>query len=185
MEGISLQDITSKVTNVVDELIKVANLKANQIVIIGCSTSEIQGKRIGSASSMDIAKAVFDGIIPFIKSKNLFLAVQCCEHLNRALIVEEECVNKYGYETVTVLPHLHAGGAFATNAYNQFKSPVLVESISAHAGIDIGDIFIGMHLKRVAVPVRCEIKNIGEAHLTMARTRPLLIGGERAKYPVL
>ncbi|HPU75865.1 MAG TPA: TIGR01440 family protein, partial [Bacillota bacterium] len=117
------------------------------------------------------------------RESQLYLAVQCCEHLNRALVVERECAGRYGLELVTVIPHLRAGGALSAAAMKEYGDPVVVESISAHAGMDIGDTFIGMHLRHVAVPVRLEITKIGDAHLTMARTRPKLIGGERALYP--
>ncbi|MDD2585586.1 MAG: TIGR01440 family protein [Syntrophomonadaceae bacterium] len=182
MEKHELAVLTETANSALKELLGVANLKPGQIVVVGCSTSEVQGKRIGKASSMEIAEAISDAILPLIKENNLFLAVQGCEHINRSLVVEEECAEKYGLEIVNVLPHLHAGGGFATINYERFKNPVLVEGIQAHAGMDIGDTFIGMNMKRVVVPVRSEIKSIGEAHLTMARTRAKLVGGERAHY---
>lgn len=166
----------------VQELLAVANLKPAQIVVVGCSSSEISGKKIGSASSIEIAEAVLAGILPILQEQEVFLAAQCCEHLNRSLVVEAACAEKYGLEEVTVVPHLKAGGGFATTYYHQCSQPVMVERVAAHAGIDIGDTFIGMHLRRVVVPVRGSIDSIGKAHLTMARTRRALIGGERAKY---
>ena len=117
-----------------------------------------------------------------IAGKKLYLAIQCCEHLNRALVVEEECALKYGLEIVSVVPHEKAGGSLATVAMTSFRKPVVVETIAAHAGLDVGDTFIGMHLKRVAVPVRLAVKQIGKAHVTAARTRPKFIGGDRARY---
>lgn len=177
-----LKEITLAVGEALDELLAAANLKPGQILVVGCSTSEISGHRIGSHSSMEIAQAVMAGIQPGIQKAGVFLAVQCCEHLNRSLVVEAACAEKYGLDEVTVVPHLKAGGGFATTYYYQCSQPVMAERISAHAGMDIGDTFIGMHLRRVAVPVRGTHKEIGNAHLTMARTRPPLIGGERAKY---
>jgi uncharacterized protein (TIGR01440 family) len=177
-----LKEYTQQVWEAVDSLLSVADLKPGQIVVVGCSTSEVIGKKIGTATNIDVAKAIIAGILPLLNKRGIFLAVQCCEHLNRALVVEEECAEKYGLEIVNVVPHEKAGGALATVAMDMFAKPVVVESILAHAGLDIGDTLIGMHLKRVAVPVRTDIKNIGKAHLTMARTRPKLIGGERARY---
>lgn len=177
-----LKDITRLSRKALEELWQEAGLKPGHILVVGCSTSEIKGERIGKASSMELAEAVFEGIYPFLQEKGIYLAAQCCEHLNRALVVEEECVEKYNLDIVTVVPYPDAGGSFASFAYRHFKKPVVVEAIKAHAGMDIGDTFIGMHLRRVAVPVRPSIKEIGRAHLTMARTRPPLIGGERARY---
>jgi uncharacterized protein (TIGR01440 family) len=175
-------EITAKINSALAELLHIANLKPKQILVVGCSSSEIQGKRIGSCSSIEIGKGVFAGLIHLLQTNGLFLAVQCCEHLNRCLVVEKECAELYNLEIVNVVPALKAGGSLATTAYTEFKEPVVVERISAHAGMDIGDTFIGMHLRPVAVPVRPQVKSIGEANLTMARTRPKLIGGERAKY---
>jgi uncharacterized protein (TIGR01440 family) len=175
--------LTSDTAKALRGLLGVAGLRPHDIVVVGCSTSEVAGHRIGSASSADIAEAIMDGLLPIIREDQLYLAVQCCEHLNRALVVERECADRYGLELVTVVPHLKAGGALSAAAMREYSDPVVVESISAHAGMDIGDTFIGMHLRRVAVPVRLEISKIGDAHLTMARTRPKLIGGERALYP--
>lgn len=182
MEKDEVGKLTELTKQAIEELLEAASLKPGNIILIGCSTSEVQGKRIGKASSMEIGGAILDAVLPIIKEKGLYLAVQACEHLNRALLVEEECMNKYGWEEVAVVPYLKAGGGFATIAYQRFDKAVMVESIEAHAGMDIGDTFIGMHLKKVLVPVRSEIKKLGEAHLSMARTRPKLIGGERARY---
>jgi len=183
MKNEALNELTASVQTALNELLDAAKLKKGQILVVGCSTSEIQGERIGKASSMEVAEAILEGILPIVEEKQIFLAVQGCEHINRALVVEEECAERYGLEVVMVMPHLKAGGGFATTTYNHFKKPVMVESIQAHAGMDIGDTFIGMHLRPVVVPVRSAIRQIGEAHLTMSRTRPRLIGGERAKYP--
>ena len=182
----SLEDMTSLTSDAATALrglLAVAGLRPHDILVVGCSTSEVAGHKIGSASSADVADAIMSGLLPIIRESQLYLAVQCCEHLNRALVVERECADRYGLELVTVITHLKAGGALAAAAMKEYGDPVVVESISAHAGMDIGDTFIGMHLRRVAVPVRLEITKIGDAHLTMARTRPKLIGGERALYP--
>lgn len=167
----------------VSELIDTAGLKKGDILVVGCSSSEIMGGKIGQLSSLDAANAVFDGLYPLLRENGIYLAAQCCEHLNRALIVEKECAEKYGLEQVCVMPQPKAGGSFATVAYQSFEAPVAVEEISAQAGIDIGNTLIGMHLKRVAVPVRLSVKHIGEANIVCARTRPKLIGGARACYP--
>jgi uncharacterized protein (TIGR01440 family) len=175
-------DLTISTAAALTALLDAARLKPGEIVVVGCSTSEVAGQKIGSSSSPEIAAQIIDGMLPVIREKNLYLAVQCCEHLNRALVVEDACAEKYGLEIVNVVPHPKAGGSLAAVAMERFHHPVVVETITAHAGMDIGDTFIGMHLKRVAVPVRTSIKKIGAAHVTMARTRPKLIGGERAQY---
>lgn len=179
---VNLEQIKLDTQKALETLLETANLKEGQVFIVGCSTSEVAGERIGSAGSMEIAEAIFSGLMPQLRDRGIYLAVQCCEHLNRALLVEQEAQEKYGWEEVTVVPHQKAGGSLATFTYGKLRKPVLVEEIKAHAGMDIGDTFIGMHLKKVAVPVRLDIKSIGHAHLTLARTRPKLIGGERAKY---
>lgn len=164
------------------EIIEKADLKAGDLFIVGCSTSEISGEKIGSASKPEVAEVVFKNIWKAAKEANVFLAAQCCEHLNRAIILEKEACEKYGYEPVNVIPKPKAGGSFATQAYLNFENPVAVEHIKAHAGMDIGDTLIGMHLKEVAVPVRITVKKIGNAHLVCARTRAKFIGGSRACY---
>ena len=164
------------------ELLDVAALKPGQQVVIGCSSSEIMGQKIGKGSTPEAAKAVVDEILPILKARGLCLEAQCCEHLNRAIIIEREAAERYGWEEVCVVPRPHAGGSWATTCWKQFHDPIAVEEIKAHAGIDIGGTLIGMHLKRVAVPVRLSLNQIGEANILCARTRPKLIGGERAKY---
>ncbi|HHP51236.1 MAG TPA: TIGR01440 family protein [Moorella mulderi] len=182
MEESKLEAIFKDTQQALKELLEAAAMKPGQIVVVGCSTSEVVGKKIGSSPNLEVAQTIFQALYTLLQERGIFLAVQCCEHLNRALVVERECMERYNLEEVTVVPHPKAGGALATVAYYSFKDPVVVESLQAHAGMDIGDTFIGMHLKRVAVPVRGSVKSIGEAHLTMARTRPKLIGGERARY---
>ncbi|MFZ5943932.1 MAG: TIGR01440 family protein [Bacillota bacterium] len=179
---IDLQEIKVQTAQAVEGLLQAADLKPQQVLVVGCSTSEVAGSKIGSAGSYEIAEAIMSQILPSLKKRGVYLAVQCCEHLNRALVVEREAACKYNWEEVSAVPQQNAGGSLATAAYNNFSDPILVEEIKAHGGIDIGDTFIGMHLKKVAVPIRLEIKSIGHAHLTLAKTRPKLIGGERAKY---
>lgn len=179
-----INEIEANARKAVEQLIEVSGLKKGQILVIGCSSSEIMGSRIGTNSAMEAAEAVYRGIAPVLQEKGIYLAVQCCEHLNRCIILEDEAREKYGYEEVNVVPHPHAGGSFATCAYANMKAPVAVEEIKAHAGMDIGDTLIGMHLKAVAVPVRLDVKKIGEANLVCARTRPKFIGGERAQYKI-
>jgi uncharacterized protein (TIGR01440 family) len=165
---------------VITELIEKAKLKEGNTVVIGCSTSEIIGSKIGTNSSPDTAKAVFEAIYSVLTEKGIFLAAQCCEHLNRAIVIERAAVPFA--ETVNVIPQPKAGGSFATQAYLHFKDPVVIEEIRADAGIDIGSTLIGMHLKKVAVPLRLENRMIGEATVVAARTRPKFIGGVRAVY---
>lgn len=163
-----------------EEFYEKANLKAGNIVVVGCSTSEIIGSKIGTNSNPETAETVFQAIYDFTKENDLYLAAQCCEHLNRAIIIEKAAVPFA--ETVNVVPQPKAGGSFATRAYKHFENPVAVEEIKADAGIDIGLTLIGMHLKKVAVPLRLEHKMIGNALVTAARTRPKFIGGVRAVY---
>lgn len=177
------EQIKSESNTAITELYEKSKLKAGDLIVIGCSSSEILGEHIGKGSSPDAAKAVLDGVLPFIKEKGLFLAAQCCEHLNRALVLEREAAEKFGYDEVCVRPMPKAGGSFATAVYESLSEPVVVEHIKAKAGLDIGCTLIGMHLKDVAVPLRLSVKQIGEAHLNAAFTRPKLIGGERAHYP--
>lgn len=172
--------LRAQAAGVAEEIIEKANLKAGQILVVGCSTSEILGNKIGSNSSPETAKAVFDGIYSTVTARGIFLAAQCCEHLNRAIIVERAaCPNG---EFVNVVPAPKAGGSFATAAYAAFADPVALEEIRADAGLDIGFTLIGMHLKKVAVPLRLEHHEIGAAMVLAARVRPKFIGGERAHY---
>ena len=176
------EDITAQAQTVVRELLEQANLKPGALFVIGCSSSEMVGKQIGKGSSMDAAQAAFGGIYPILRERGIHLAVQCCEHLNRALIMERAVAERKGYEIVNALPQPHAGGSFAVTAWNAFEDPVAVETIQADAGIDIGGTLIGMHLRRVAVPVRTGLDHIGDAIVLCARTRPKYIGGPRAHY---
>ena len=162
------------------ELITAAKLKEGSILVVGCSTSEIGGGKIGTHSNEELAKALFDGMYSMLCEKGIYLACQCCEHLNRAIIAEREAVSNA--EIVNVVPQPKAGGSFATMAYKTFRNPVALEEIKADAGLDIGGTLIGMHLKKVAVPTRLSIDRIGDAVLLAARTRPKFIGGCRAVY---
>ena len=174
--------ITEQARTVVTELLEQAKLKPGSLMVIGCSSSEMVGQRIGKGSSMEAAQAAFKGIYPVLQQQGIHLAVQCCEHLNRSLIMEREVAEARGYEIVNVMPQPHAGGSFAVTAWENFRDPVLVSSITADAGLDIGGTLIGMHLREVAVPVRLSVKQIGEAPILCARTRPKFIGGCRAVY---
>ncbi len=174
--------ITEQTRAAVEELLSVARLTPGTILVVGCSSSEVLGEKIGTGSSMDAAGEVMDGLLPALRQAGVYLAAQCCEHLNRAIIIEREAAEKYGLEPVNVLPQPKAGGSFATTARQRFADPVAVESVRAHAGMDIGGTLIGMHLRPVAVPVRLAVRQIGEAPLLCARTRPKFIGGCRAVY---
>ena len=165
------------------ELTERAGLKQGDLLVVGCSSSEICGGVIGHASSPETGRLVADAIVSFCEEHGMYLAAQCCEHLNRALIVEAAAAEKFGYDEVCVIPQPKAGGSFATAIYQSMKHPVAVEHIRAKAGLDIGGTMIGMHLREVAVPLRLQVKTIGEASVAAARTRPKLIGGVRAHYP--
>lgn len=164
------------------EILEAAKLAKGELFVVGCSTSEVGGAGIGTFSSPELAEVVFGGIYQATQEAGVYLAAQCCEHLNRALILEREAAVRYGYELVNVVPQPKAGGSFATAAYKAFEQPAAVEHVRAHAGMDIGDTLIGMHLREVAVPVRIRTSEIGDAHVVCARTRPKFIGGERAVY---
>ncbi|WP_066176165.1 TIGR01440 family protein [Bacillus marinisedimentorum] len=176
------EQVKEQLRKALDDLQASAQLKPGQLFVIGCSTSEVTGKRIGTAGTTDIAEDLYEEIARFKEQTGVQLAFQGCEHINRALLIERETAESRGYGLVSVIPAARAGGAMAAYAYSKMTDPVVVEFIKADAGIDIGDTLIGMHLKHVAVPVRSKVKSIGEAHLTMAKTRPKLIGGERAVY---
>ena len=177
-----LKDIELQTKEAVLEVLEQAKLQMGDVFVIGCSTSEVGGEKIGSASSMDIADAIYRGAHAALQTRGIFLAAQCYEHLNRAIILEREAAEAYGWEPVNVLPQPKAGGSFATTCWQNFAEPVAVEHIRAHAGMDIGGTLIGMHLREVAVPVRIAQKTIGEAIVLCARTRLKFIGGVRAHY---
>lgn len=176
------EEITGQARQAVTELLERARLEPGDIFVVGCSSSEVGGHRIGSDSSPEVAQAILDGIYPVLTEKGIYLAAQCCEHLNRAIVLEKEAARAYGLAPVNVVPQPKAGGSFATAAYKAFSHPVMVEHVKAAAGIDIGGTLIGMHLREVAVPTRLSIKQIGEANIICARTRPKFIGGQRAHY---
>lgn len=177
-----LAEVGAQVTQAVNRLMEEANLQRGQVLVVGCSTSEVAGSRIGTAGSEAVAHAILEPLWAATQANGLYLACQCCEHLNRALVVQAEAAERYGWEQVSVVPVPKAGGAFASRAMRHMPGAVVVEEIRAHAGLDIGSTLIGMHLRRVAVPVRLGLDMIGHARLTAARTRPKLIGGERAVY---
>lgn len=177
-----MQDIFNQAQLAAKELVEKAELKSGDVVVIGCSTSEVIGERIGTSGTVEVAQQIFDGLDSVFAEKGIYIAAQCCEHLNRAIIIESEKADKLGLEKVCVVPHPRAGGSFATAAWHTMKNPAAIEEIRADAGIDIGFTLIGMHLKRVAVPLRLENNVIGEAKLNAAKTRAKYIGGERAKY---
>ena len=176
------EEITAQARQALEELLAAARLRRGDLFVIGCSSSEIMGEHIGKGSSLEAAEAVFAGVYPVLRENGVWLAAQCCEHLNRALILERAAAEKFGYPEVNARPWAHAGGSFATVTFARLDEPVAVEHVRAAAGMDIGDTFIGMHLRDVAVPVRLSLNAIGQAHLTCARTRPKFIGGERARY---
>ena len=178
----SLSEVSAQLEKIITGLLDSHPQKKGSVFVIGCSTREVTGGSIGKNSSGETGKTIFETAYRILSSKGIFLACQCCEHLNRALVVERECAEKFGLEEVCVVPWIHGGGSFATAAYYGFKEPVVVEHVKAAAGLDIGSTLIGMHIKEVAVPVHPEQKFIGKAYVTAAYSRPKLIGGERAHY---
>lgn len=180
-----LGQIRKQAQQAVAELCDAAHLRPGALFVVGCSSSEVLGERIGTHTSMDVAEALYEGIASELKERGVFLAAQCCEHLNRALVVERTVLERYDLEQVNAIPQPnHAGGAFASVTWNRMADPVLVESLSARAdaGIDIGGTLIGMHIHPVVVPVRISIDRIGEASILCARRRPKYVGGQRAIY---
>ena len=175
-----LDEVRQQAAAAAGELAEAAHLRRGQIVVVGCSTSEVVGKKVGSWSTPEVADAIFRGLNSVFAPMGVYMAAQCCEHLNRALIVEHEAVPNG--EIVNVMPQPKAGSSFATAAYQAFRHPVALEEIRADAGLDIGGTLIGMHLKKVAVPVRLQQNHIGQAIVLAARVRPKFIGGERAIY---
>ncbi|MDQ0160597.1 TIGR01440 family protein [Alkalibacillus salilacus] len=178
----TLETFKSDVKSVMDEWRQSYTVRPGKIMIIGCSTSEIKGEAIGSAGSSDFAEILFKELKAFQQDTGVHIVFQCCEHLNRAIVLERSLQQTLGIPEVSAVPHAKAGGSMATYAYHHMDEPVLIESIQADLGMDIGDTLIGMHLKPVAVPIRFPIKTLGDAHVTYAYTRPKLIGGERAIY---
>lgn len=176
------QTLYEQARQATEELLAAAKLEAGDLLVVGCSTSEIGGSKIGTDSRPETARQVFSGVYDAVKERGVFLAAQCCEHLNRALVVERSYARAHSLEIVNAVPQPKAGGSFATAAWQSFAQPVLVETVRADAGLDIGGTLIGMHLKRVAVPVRLSLRQIGDALLLAARTRPKYVGGARAVY---
>jgi uncharacterized protein (TIGR01440 family) len=177
-----LELIERQTRTIVSEVAEQAQLGPGRILVIGCSTSEVLGKHIGKAGSTEVASVLYQVFDTIRQQYGFALAFQCCEHLNRALVIERETMERFGLEEVSVVPIPSAGGSMAAHAFARMSAPVVVEAVKAHAGIDIGDTLIGMHLRQVAVPIRPSLQQIGEAHVTAARTRPKLIGGARAVY---
>lgn len=173
-------EIKNQASLVANEIIEKAKLKKGNVLVVGCSSSEVLGDKIGTNSSIDVANAIFEGIYPILNEKGIFLAVQCCEHLNRAIVVSKNAASNL--DVVNVVPMPKAGGSLATVSYKNIENAVVVEEIKADAGIDIGFTLIGMHLKKVAVPVRLDNDFIGKAKVLGARVRPKFIGGSRAVY---
>ena len=184
----SIETLKQETAAVMEELFRNCSeghytLRKGDILVIACSTSKVMGFHMGTHSTEDAARAIMETVLPYVHGKGLFLACQCCEHLNRALVVERAAAEKYMLDEVCVRPMPKAGGSFATAVYDRMSDPVMVEHVKAHAGMDIGCTLIGMHLKDVAVPLRLSVKKIGDALVTAAYTRPKLIGGVRAHYP--
>ncbi len=179
---LSEKELKDQLTEIVNDILAEAHLKKGDLFVLGCSTSEVVGGHIGKNSSAEVGQWIIRTLKELLDPKEIALAVQGCEHLNRALVVEESVAEKNNLEIVTVYPSLHAGGAGQIAAFEAFDNPVEVEHITAKAGMDIGDTSIGMHVKFVQIPVRTSVTEIGKAHVTFLRSRPKLIGGQRAKY---
>jgi uncharacterized protein (TIGR01440 family) len=179
-----LKLVAGQIKTLLNELNDHVNFTSDHVLVIGCSTSEVSGQRIGTSGTIEVAEVLFNEIKAFQDETGVQLAFQCCEHLNRAIVVQRKTAKSLQLDEVTVIPVRTAGGALASYAFRHLDDAVIVEHIKADAGIDIGDTLIGMHLKHVAVPLRTSIKQVGQAHITAAKTRPKLIGGARAVYSI-
>ena len=177
-----LNNIKMQAKQAVTELLEASHLEKGDIFLVGCSTSEVRGAKLGTDSDIDIAKALVDAIYPILKEKGIYLAAQCCEHLDRAIVIEKEAARLYGLTQVNAIPQPKAGGSFANTVYYTLEKPCMVPEVQAAAGIDIGAVLIGMNLRRTAVPVRVSLDSIGKARIICARTRPKFVGGARAVY---
>lgn len=179
---LSEKELKDQLTEIVNDILAEAHLKKGDLFVLGCSTSEVVGGHIGKNSSAEVGQWIIRTLKELLDPKEIALAVQGCEHLNRALVVERTVAESKNFEIVSVVPALHAGGACSVAAFDQFNDPVEVEHVVGQAGIDIGDTSIGMHIKHVQVPVRPRLKTLGQAHVTALRSRPKYIGGPRANY---
>ncbi|PGZ94629.1 MULTISPECIES: TIGR01440 family protein [unclassified Bacillus (in: firmicutes)] len=179
-----LKLVAGQIKTLLNELNDHVSFTSDHVLVIGCSTSEVSGQRIGTSGTIEVAEVLFNEIKAFQDETGVQLAFQCCEHLNRAIVVQRKTAKSLQLDEVTVIPVRTAGGALASYAFRHIDDAVIVEHIKADAGIDIGDTLIGMHLKHVAVPLRTSIKQVGQAHITAAKTRPKLIGGARAVYSI-
>jgi uncharacterized protein (TIGR01440 family) len=179
-----MEGLRQQARKAIEEFLELFPMPEGSLFVLGGSTSEVLGAKVGTRPSLEAAEAILEGLLPPLMEQGVFVAVQGCEHLNRALVVEREALRAYGLEEVTVFPHPKAGGALATAAFLRFRDPVMVESLKAqaHGGMDIGGVLIGMHLRPVAVPLRLSVGKLGEAILLAAKTRPRLVGGARAVY---
>jgi uncharacterized protein (TIGR01440 family) len=179
-----MEGLRQQARKAIEEFLELFPMPEGSLFVLGGSTSEVLGAKVGTRPSLEAAEAILEGLLPPLMAWGVFVAVQGCEHLNRALVVEREALRAYGLEEVTVFPHPKAGGALATAAFLRFRDPVMVESLKAqaHGGMDIGGVLIGMHLRPVAVPLRLSVRKLGEAVLLAAKTRPRLVGGARAVY---
>ena len=179
-----MQQEAGQMRELLRELQDLSGFKPGNLIVFGSSSSEVLGQRIGKGTNLEVPEAILPVILSWAKEHGLFVAVQGCEHIDRCLVVEAACAEKYDLEIVNVVPHQKAGGGFATVAMELFEQPVVVLNLrgKAHGGVDTGNTFIGMHMRRVVVPVRLSVKKIGEAAVSCARTRPMLVGGERARY---
>ena len=178
----TLQQVKQQIAQLLVEVEQQVSFAPKQLFVVGCSTSEVIGEKIGTAGAIEVAEAIFETVESFAKKHEIYVVFQGCEHINRALTLEADAAAYYQLEPVAVVPVRTAGGSMSAYAYTKMKSPVVVEHAQAHAGIDIGQTLIGMHLKQVAVPIRTSVKHIGEAVVTVAKTRPKYIGGPRAQY---
>ncbi len=179
---LSEKELKVQLTEIVNDVLAEAHLKKGDLFVLGCSTSEVVGGHIGKNSSAEVGQWIIRTLKELLDPKEIVLAVQGCEHLNRALVVERTVAEAKNFEIVSVIPALHAGGACSVAAFEQFNDPVEVEHVIGQAGIDIGDTSIGMHIKHVQVPVRPRLKTLGQAHVIALRSRPKYIGGPRANY---
>lgn len=178
----NVEQLARETQAITRDILEKSAIVTGQVFVLGLSSSEVAGGLIGKNSNAEIGRIIVQAVLEETKKRGLYLAVQGCEHVNRALVVEKEYAERKDLEIVNVLPSLHAGGSGQVAAFELMSDPVEVEEIVAHAGLDIGDTAIGMHVKRVQVPLVPFQRELGGAHVTALASRPKLIGGARAHY---
>ena len=176
------QEIIDRIDAAVAALCDKGRLEAGSVIVLGCSTSEVAGGQIGKASVPELGAVIAKAMIDTCRARGMEPAFQCCEHLNRAVVMEKSALRARGLVQAAAVPQPKAGGSVPAAAWKLLESPALAISVQAEAGIDVGDTLVGMHIRPVAVPLRIDTNRVGQANLVMAYSRLPFIGGSRAVY---